>query len=75
MEHKKSRMDNRRTIKLATNKTSTDSLNIYKRLSCDCPILAGVKYPCEKGTDSCNPVCLVVSYEASDVMMSVSLFF
>jgi hypothetical protein len=30
--------------KLATNKTSTDSLNIYKRLSHDLQILSMVKY-------------------------------
>jgi hypothetical protein len=57
------------------DKTSIDSLNIYKRLSRDHPILAKVKYPCDCGTDNCNPVCLDVSYEVSDVMMSISLFF
>jgi hypothetical protein len=32
-------------------------------------------YLCDYGTSNCNPVCLDVSYEASDVTMSVSLLF
>jgi hypothetical protein len=45
------------------------------RLNHDRPIFARVKYLCDYGTDNCNPVCLDVNYEESNVMMSVSLFF
>jgi hypothetical protein len=38
-------------------------------------ILARVKYLRDYGTDNYNPVCLGVSYGASDVMMLVSLLF
>jgi hypothetical protein len=40
----------------------------------DLPILARVKYLCDYGTDNCNPVCLDVNYEESNIMMLISLF-
>jgi hypothetical protein len=59
--------------KLVTNMNKHWTYNW--RLSCDCPIFARVKYLCDYKTDNCNPVCLGVSYKASDVMLSVSLLF
>jgi hypothetical protein len=40
-----------------------------------CPMFAIVKYLCDYRTDNCNPICPGVSYEASDVMLLVSLLF
>jgi hypothetical protein len=48
---------------------SNDKQECYsKRLNCDCPTLARVKYLCDYGTDSCNPVCLDIKGAASDVL-------
>jgi hypothetical protein len=45
------------------------------RLNRDSPMFERVKYLYDYGTDNCNPVFLGVSYEASGVMLSVSLPF
>ncbi len=56
------------------NNTGTDQKSaIQKRLNCDRPILARVKYLCNYGTDNCNPVCLNVNYEKSHLLMRASL--
>ncbi len=55
---------------------NTDSQNIHNwRLNCDHPMFARVKYICDYGTDNCNPISLNICCEASDDMLSVSLFF
>jgi hypothetical protein len=38
-------------------------------------MFARVKYPCDYGTDNCDPVCPGVGYEASDAMLPVSFLF
>jgi hypothetical protein len=57
-------------------KTGTELLSVLmKKLNCDHPILAWVKNLCGYGADNCNPVCLNVNYEKSNVLMRVSLPF
>jgi hypothetical protein len=46
------------------------------RFNFDCPMLARFKYLCDYGNDNCNPVLpCVLAHEASEVMLSNSLFF
>jgi hypothetical protein len=49
------------TIKnLAINKSDTEQKSVFhKRLNCDLPIFARVKYLCDYGIDNCNPVLLL----------------
>jgi hypothetical protein len=52
--------------------TGTELLSVLtKRLNRDRSILAWVKYLCDYGTDNCNPVCLNVNYEKSNILTRV----
>jgi hypothetical protein len=60
--------------KTGNKQTDTELLNVLKkRLNCNHPILAWVKYPCYYRTDNCKPVGLNVNYEKSNVLMRASL--
>jgi hypothetical protein len=60
-------------IKLAINNRHRIVEGFNKKLNCDFPILAWVKFLGDYGTDNCNPVCLIVNYEKSNGLMRASL--
>ncbi len=72
-EMNKSRTTDNNNRKLAMNMNK--HLTYNRRLSRYRSIFASVKYLCDYKTDNCNSVCPSVSYEASDVMLSVSFSF
>jgi hypothetical protein len=74
LNRKNTEANKSQTIKTGNNNTTTDQNSVVKKkLNCDCPILAGIKYLCDYCTDNCNPVCLNVKYEKSNTLMRASL--
>jgi hypothetical protein len=56
------------------NNTGTEQKSVFQEwLNCGHPVLARVKYLCDYRTDNCNPVCLNVNYEKSNVLTRASL--
>jgi hypothetical protein len=47
---------------------------LNERLNSDRPIFSRLKYLCDYGNDYCNPVCLDVNYEESNIIISFFVF-